>query len=97
MFVSIFEIMAFNNIILSLIVIIILSGISYPIKWRVLLPEYNLELIVSTRVKQQEWAKKNGFSFNYWEGAVNVAGTRDGMPVTGRGYVELTGYEQSSD
>ena len=31
-------------------------------------------------------------SFRYWEGAVTVAGTRRGTPVTGRGYVELTGY-----
>jgi predicted secreted hydrolase len=28
----------------------------------------------------------------YWEGAVDVTGTRDGVEVTGRGYVELTGY-----
>jgi predicted secreted hydrolase len=28
----------------------------------------------------------------YWEGAVAVRGTRDGKPVTGRGYLEMTGY-----
>jgi predicted secreted hydrolase len=28
----------------------------------------------------------------YWEGAVDVTGTREGAPVDGRGYVELTGY-----
>jgi predicted secreted hydrolase len=28
----------------------------------------------------------------YWEGAVHVHGERDGAPVAGRGYVELTGY-----
>jgi predicted secreted hydrolase len=31
-------------------------------------------------------------SFRYWEGAVEIAGTRRGRPVGGRGYVELTGY-----
>ena len=28
----------------------------------------------------------------YWEGAVAVRGTRSGRPVTGYGYLEMTGY-----
>jgi len=28
----------------------------------------------------------------YWEGAVDVDGEHDGAAITGRGYVELTGY-----
>ena len=28
----------------------------------------------------------------YWEGAVDVEGEHDGRLLTGRGYVELTGY-----
>jgi predicted secreted hydrolase len=34
-------------------------------------------------------------SFLYWEGAVRVAGTAAGRRVSGRGYVELTGYGRS--
>ena len=30
----------------------------------------------------------------YWEGEVGVTGTRDGTPLSGEGYVELTGYTQ---
>ena len=30
----------------------------------------------------------------YWEGAVDVTGTRDGASIGGRGYVELTGYAE---
>jgi predicted secreted hydrolase len=30
----------------------------------------------------------------YWEGAVDVEGEHDGASITGRGYVELTGYAQ---
>jgi predicted secreted hydrolase len=30
----------------------------------------------------------------YWDGAVDVQGERDGAPVEGRGYVELTGYAE---
>lgn len=70
-----------------------LSGIRYPIKWQVLLPDHNLELIVSAQVKHQEWAKKNGFSFNYWEGAVKVHGMKNQAPISGSGYLEMTGYE----
>ena len=28
----------------------------------------------------------------YWEGSVVVMATRDGVPLDGQGYVELTGY-----
>ena len=28
----------------------------------------------------------------YWEGAVHVQGTSSGVPVSGDGYVEMTGY-----
>ncbi len=28
----------------------------------------------------------------YWEGAVRISGTLRGQPITGLGYVELTGY-----
>ncbi|MFQ6006610.1 MAG: lipocalin family protein, partial [Woeseia sp.] len=31
-------------------------------------------------------------SVRYWEGAVDAAGQRNGHAITGRGYVELTGY-----
>ena len=30
----------------------------------------------------------------YWEGAVAVRGTRGGVPVAGRGYLEMTGYSR---
>jgi predicted secreted hydrolase len=28
----------------------------------------------------------------YWEGAVDIAGTRDKLAIGGEGYVELVGY-----
>jgi predicted secreted hydrolase len=30
----------------------------------------------------------------YWEGASRITGTTDGQPLTGYGYVELTGYNR---
>jgi predicted secreted hydrolase len=34
-------------------------------------------------------------SFPYWEGAVRVSGTSTGVPISGLGYLEMTGYERS--
>jgi predicted secreted hydrolase len=31
----------------------------------------------------------------YWEGSVKIQGTHRERPITGEGYVELTGYAQS--
>lgn len=64
------------------------AGGTYPSGWRIrVLPE-QLELEVVPVIDNQEL-----FTLvRYWEGAVDVAGSRDHAPVAGRGYVELTGY-----
>jgi len=60
------------------------TGIVYPSKWGISIPVYNLDLTVTPQLKNQELL----LSFTYWEGAVKVSG--DGL--SGKGYVELTGY-----
>ncbi|HEY5907104.1 MAG TPA: lipocalin-like domain-containing protein [Vicinamibacteria bacterium] len=60
----------------------------YPARWRIQVPSEALELEVEPRVADQELHT----SFTYWEGAVGLRGTSRGSPVTGQGYVELTGY-----
>ena len=65
------------------------SGARYPIAWRVEVPEQRLEFSVRAAMPDQELAL---MPLAYWEGAVDVEGTRDGKPVSGRGYLELTGY-----
>jgi predicted secreted hydrolase len=42
----------------------------------------------------QELVTTRSTGIAYWEGAVEVRGTWRGRPVTGRGYVELTGYAE---
>ncbi|MDX2504219.1 MAG: lipocalin-like domain-containing protein [Gammaproteobacteria bacterium] len=69
------------------------SGIRYPVKWQLLVPDQNIKLTVAAQVKQQEWSKADGFSFNYWEGAVKVSGIKDHQPISGSGYLEMTGYD----
>ncbi len=61
----------------------------YPIAWRVEVPGEAVQLEVRAVLVNQELALQ---PLAYWEGAVEISGTRDGKPVTGRGYLELTGY-----
>jgi predicted secreted hydrolase len=64
------------------------SGARYPSRWRLLAPALGLDLTVHPVLADQELMT----SPRYWEGAVDVAGTRAGRPIAGRGYVELVGY-----
>jgi predicted secreted hydrolase len=68
------------------------DGARYPARWRVRVPSAGLDLEVRPLVADQELA----LTVRYWEGAVAVAGTASGQPVTGAGYVELTGYAAGS-
>ena len=64
------------------------QGGTYPSGWTLRLPERDLELDVVPVISDQELFT----TVRYWEGAVDVTGTHDGERVSGRGYVELTGY-----
>jgi predicted secreted hydrolase len=52
----------------------------------------DLEVVVTPRMKNQEMLTQTSAGRNYWEGSVAVTGQRQAKPVTGLGYVELTGY-----
>ena len=66
------------------------AGGRYPSRWTLSVPSAGLELDVRPVIADQELFT----TVRYWEGAVDVSGTRDGEPVSGRGYVELTGYAE---
>lgn len=63
-------------------------GGRYPAAWVLRVPSLGLTLAVDPPVSDQEL----DLAFRYWEGTVDVRGERAGRGVTGRGYVELTGY-----
>jgi predicted secreted hydrolase len=67
------------------------SGVAYPAKWAIFIPKIDLTLELEPLVPDQEL----NVSFVYWEGAVQIRGQKDGLPVTGFGYVEMTGYAGS--
>ena len=66
------------------------TGVVYPAGWRLTSRAAAVELEIEPRVAAQEHVG----SVLYWEGAVTVEGTSAGVPLDGRGYVELTGYDR---
>lgn len=69
------------------------TGADYPARWRIAIPSQGLALTVEPWLADQEL----NVSYAYWEGAVRLSGERDGQPVSGNGYVELTGYAASME
>ncbi len=69
------------------------SGAAYPSTWTVRIPSTNLTLEIQPYLSDQEM----NVSYAYWEGAVEVRGTMDGISVIGSGYVEMTGYAASME
>lgn len=65
------------------------SGATYPAGWKISIPAHDIELALTPLMAAQEMDQ----SFRYWEGAVDASGIRSGRPLSGRGYVELTGYD----
>jgi predicted secreted hydrolase len=59
----------------------------YPVEWAVRVPGLGIDCRVTTRLDSQELTAKSASSPSYWEGAVEISGSR-----TGRGYLEMTGY-----
>jgi predicted secreted hydrolase len=70
------------------------SGARYPLRWQIEVPSQGLSLQVTTPLRNQELTTA-GAGISYWEGMVEVQGTSRGTPITGRGYLEMTGYRGS--
>ena len=73
------------------------TGVEYPVEWRVEVPDFDLRLDVRPRIDGQEVYTEGGLLPVYWEGAVLVTGEREGRPVAGTGYLEMTRYGERLD
>lgn len=67
------------------------TGARYPSRWRIRLPEAELELEIHALAADQENRSRLPGGVYYWEGAVAVSGGE-----TGRGFVELAGYGEGN-
>lgn len=65
------------------------TGSRYPVAWTLTIPGEELRLHIAPVQDDQEIHT----GFRYWEGAVDISGESDGEPITGRGYLEMTGYQ----
>jgi len=66
------------------------SGAEYPVRWELSLPGEDLSLTVAAVMPNQEL----NVSVRYWAGAVDISGQSGDDPLSGVGYVELTGYDR---
>lgn len=70
------------------------SKATYPSRWRLTFPSLDLVLDVAPLLADQELRTSRSSRVTYWEGAAAVIGTKQGRPIKGQGYVELTGYAE---
>jgi predicted secreted hydrolase len=72
------------------------TGADYPAGWRVSIPGEAMVIDLRPTVAAQELDTRATTGVIYWEGSQVVTATRDGVPLGGEAYVELTGYAPSS-
>ncbi len=64
------------------------TGEQYPYGWRFRIPAKEIDLTITPAIKNQLM----DVAVRYWEGSVRIEGTKNDQNITGKGYVELTGY-----
>jgi len=68
---------------------------NYPMNWEIEIPHKQIKLQVTPDFETQELVTKRSTDVTYWEGASSITGTKGGKLITGEGYVEMTGYNES--
>jgi predicted secreted hydrolase len=64
----------------------------YPAGWEIMIPGAGYRLRLTPTVPDQEIRSQAPAKVTYWEGQVKIEGVKNGGPVAGLGYAELTGY-----
>jgi predicted secreted hydrolase len=68
---------------------------TYPSGWTVAALPVSMVVTLEPVQQTAEFTASTYIPVRYWEGAVSVQGTKDGVPVGGKGFVELVGYSSS--
>jgi predicted secreted hydrolase len=68
------------------------TDVSYPVAWTINIPSQGLTLNVKAVVDYQEFNARSTSANIYWEGLCTIEGTRNGEPISGSAYIELTNY-----
>ena len=64
----------------------------YPAGWEIMIPGAGYRLRLTPTMPDQEIRSQAPAKVTYWEGQVKIEGVKNGGPVAGLGYAELTGY-----
>jgi predicted secreted hydrolase len=64
----------------------------YPAGWEIVIPGPGYHLRLTPTLPDQEIRAQVPAQVTYWEGEVKIEGVKNGAPVKGAGYAELTGY-----
>lgn len=73
------------------------TGATYPSGWKVTVAKFEIELIITPVMSDQELDTRGTTMIVYWEGACKVSGTVKSEKISGNAYVELVGYDRSHD
>ncbi len=65
------------------------TGGEYPVDWKLRVDSLGIDLALRARLDAQELVTE---PFSYWEGAITARGMRGTQPLSGVGYLEMTGY-----
>ncbi len=68
------------------------TGAKYPQGWEITIPAAGYRLTLTPTLPDQEMRVQTPAQVTYWEGEVKITGTKNGSPLNGLGYAELTGY-----
>lgn len=70
------------------------TGAELPIAWKIDVPSLSLSITIQAMVEDQEVVSTSSTVLTYWEGAITAAGSKRGKKISGRGFLELVGYDQ---
>lgn len=65
------------------------TGASYPMSWRIEIPEMAALINVRALLRDQEMVSG---ALHYWEGPLGARGRMSGKEISGEGFMELVGY-----
>lgn len=68
------------------------TGGVYPMGWKLRVDHLELDLMLTPTTEEAEFSDSTFIPVVYWEGSVAAAGTRNEIPVRGKGFVEMVGY-----
>ena len=71
------------------------TGGVYPMGWKLNVDSLDLTLDLDPVIESSEFHISEFIPVIYWEGAIAASGTREGSPVSGKGFVEMVGYVPS--